>query len=217
MGSFSRQVEPEVLVARAPDCLLAAHRSRIAAANDPSAPSRLFMSVIAKMDYSHHQESSTTVPASAERVFAHIDEHAALSSHMSQPSWKMGGGKFDLTLDEGAGKSTGSRIRLSGNVFGISIRVDEIVTERTPPFRKTWETVGDPKLLVIGRYRMGVEITPQPTGSLLRVFLDYDLPTGTFLEKWAGYLLGEYYARWCTQQMADDTKAHFSIQAAEAR
>jgi hypothetical protein len=72
-------------------------------------------------------------------------------------------------------------------------------------------------LLVIGRYRMGVEITPQQAGSLLRVILDYDLPEHTILEKWAGRLLSEYYARWCTRQMADDTKAPFSMQAAEAR
>jgi hypothetical protein len=128
MRRFGRQVESEVLVARTPDCSLAARRSRIAAANYPNAPLRLFMSVIGKADYSHHRESSATVPASVERVFAHIDEHAALSSHMSHPSWKMGAGEFDLTLDQGAGKSTGSRLRLPGNVFGISIRVDAIVT-----------------------------------------------------------------------------------------
>lgn len=162
------------------------------------------------MDYARHQESRAVIPAPAESVFAHVDDHMTLSSHMTQPSWRMGGGKMEVALDGGAGKKTGSKIGLSGRVLGIPIRLEEIVTERTPPFRKTWETVGDPKLLVIGRYRMGVEITPQKTGSLLRVFIDYEWPGNTLLEQWAGYLLSGYYAKWCTQQMVDDTKKYFS-------
>ena len=98
-------------------------------------------------------------------------------------------------------------------MFGIPLWLEEIVTERMPPLRKTWETVGDPKLLVIGRYRMGMEITPQQAGSLLRVFIDYDLPDNTLLEQWAGYLFGGYYAKWCTQQMVGDTKKYFSASA----
>lgn len=165
------------------------------------------------MDYTHHQESSAVIPAPAENVFAHVDDHRTLSSHMTQPSWRMGGGKMEVTLDGGAGKKAGSKIGLSGRVLGIPIRLEEIVTERTAPFRKTWETVGEPKLLVIGRYRMGVEIMPQQADSVLRVFIDYDLPGGTPLEQWAGYLFGGYYAKWCTQQMVDDTKKHFSASA----
>ena len=39
--------------------------------------------------------------------------------------------------------------------------VEEIVTARQPPLRKVWRTIGVPRLLVIGEYRMGIEITPQ--------------------------------------------------------
>jgi hypothetical protein len=85
----------------------------------------------------------------------------------------------------------------------MELAVEEMVTERTPPHRKVWETIGSPKLFVIGHYRMGFEVTPQGQASRLRVFIDYALPERV-PGRWLGRLFGRYYARWCTQQMVDD-------------
>lgn len=79
-------------------------------------------------------------------------------------------------LDEGRGQKVGSRIRLAGRVLGIQLSVEEMVTERVPPHRKVWKTTSAPKLLVIGHYRMGFELSPQGNGSMLRAFIDYVLP-----------------------------------------
>ena len=117
---------------------------------------------------------------------------------------------MEIELDDGLGQRVGSRIRLSGRVFGIPLSVEELVTERNPPHRKVWETTGRPRLLVIGPYRMGFEITSQESGSLLRVLIDYALPEGA-VEHWLGYVLGRYYARWCTQRMVDDAVRHFML------
>ena len=35
-----------------------------------------------------------------------------------------------------------------------------------------------PRLLVIGAYKMGVQITPVSGASRMRVFIDYELPKG---------------------------------------
>lgn len=153
-------------------------------------------------------ESNGLVQSPADQVFAHIDDHTRLSSHMSEPSWMTGGGRMEAELDEGRGQKVGSRIRLSGRVFGVELLIDEVVTERNPPLRKVWETTGAPKLLVIGHYRMGFELSPQWNGSMLRVFIDYALPERG-LARWLGRLFGRYYARWCTQQMVDDAVKHF--------
>lgn len=59
-------------------------------------------------------ESKGFVRSTVDRVFSHVDDHSRLSSHMSQPSWKMGGGRMQTELDEGRGKKIGSRIRLAG-------------------------------------------------------------------------------------------------------
>ena len=157
----------------------------------------------------HHDETSAFVSASPERVFALIDDHERLSSHMSQSSWRMGGGRMKTMLDELRGQRVGSHIRVSGRVLGLELSLDEVVTERQPPTRKVWETVGSPRPLVIGPYRMGFEVTPRVSGSLLRVFIDYALPS-PWPEHWLGRAFGGYYARWCTQSMVNDSVRQFA-------
>ena len=120
---------------------------------------------------------------------------------------------METEIGAGRGQKVGSRIRLSGRVFGIGLSVEEIVVERNPPRRKVWETTGTPKLLVIGRDRMGFELSPQGKRSMLRVFIEYALPERGFT-RWLGRLFGRYYARWCTQQMVDDAVKHFESRPA---
>jgi hypothetical protein len=146
------------------------------------------------------------VPASAATVFERLDNHARLASHMSTSSWKMGGGKMQLELDEQQGRSVGSHIRLAGRVFGLFLSVDEVVTERTAPVRKVWETSGEPRLLVVAQYRMGFDIAPRASGCQVNVFIDYELP-GKGITRWLGLLLGPAYARWCTQRMLDEASS----------
>ena len=147
--------------------------------------------------------------APRERVFAYVDDPTRVSSHMSKSSRMMGGSRMRIELDDDRGQRVGSRIRLSGRIFGLRLSLEEVVTEHNFPHRKVWETTGTPNLLVIGHYRMGFEIGSRDNGSLLRVFIDYGLPHGV-LTGWLGYLLGPVYARWCTQQMVKDTIKHFA-------
>ena len=156
-----------------------------------------------------HFESKRKVRASADVTFSYLDDHTRLAAHMSQSSWMMAGARMGIELDVAAGRAVGSRIRLSGGVLGIPISVEEVVTERHPPLRKVWQTTGVPKLLVIGHYRMGFEITPHGASSLLRIFIDYALPQAPFA-RWLGRVVGGSYARWCTESMADDAAKHFA-------
>ena len=152
-------------------------------------------------------ESSAIVRSAVDRVFAHLDDYTRLSSHMNTSSWQMGGGRMEVQVDEAGGRQVGSRIRLAGRVLGIALSLEEVVTERDPPHRKVWETVGSPRLLVIGHYRMGFELSPRGNDSMLRVFIEYTLPETT---RWLGRSFGSYYARWCTRQMVDDAVKHFA-------
>lgn len=112
-------------------------------------------------------------------------------------------------FDEGRGQTIGSRIRMSGAAFGLPLHVDEVVTAREAPYRKVWETVGAPRLLVVGSYEMGFEIKPALGGSNLRVWIAYDLAPGLF-GRALGPLLAPRYARWCVGRMASDVVAFFS-------
>lgn len=142
------------------------------------------------------------MPMIPERLFAFADDHARFSSHMSRSSWRMGGGKMEVNVDAGRGQVVGSHIRLSGKVFGIPLSLDEVVSLREPPHRKTWETVGTPRLLVVGPYTMGFEIHPEKGGSRLKVFIDYELPGKS--GRWLGRIFGGAYARWCVRQMLNE-------------
>ena len=157
---------------------------------------------------SRHYETSGLVAATAAQAFDHLDDHTRLSSHMSKPSWKTGGGSMQIEIDQRAGRSVGSRIRLAGRVFGVLLSVEEVVTERDPPFRKTWETIGAPKLLVISNYRLGFTVAAASSGSTVRVFIDYELPERG-LERVLGLMFGTSYAQWCVRQMIRDVTAHF--------
>lgn len=156
----------------------------------------------------HHAESSATVDAPVNSVFAHVDDHRRLSSHMSESSWMMGGGRMEIEVDAANFQRVGSHLRLAGRVFGIYLWVEEAVTERTAPHHKVWETTLPPKLLVIGPYRMGFDITAEGRGARLRVFIDYERPSG--FSRWLSYLFGPLYARWCTQQMVRDATRQFA-------
>jgi hypothetical protein len=162
-----------------------------------------------------HVESSAFIDVSPEDVFAFVDDHSQFSSHMSESSWMMGGGRMSVELDEAKGQAVGSHIRLRGRVFGVPLNLDEVVTRREPPTDKVWETVGAPRLLVIGAYSMGLKITSEAQGSRLRVFIDYQLPEG-WVTYWLGWLFGRFYARWCVGQMLTGVLKQFTQRRAAA-
>ncbi len=155
-----------------------------------------------------HYESRGIVAAAPPVLFALLDQHDRLSGHMRDSSWMMAGGRMHIETDERAGRVVGSKIRLSGRVLGLSLFVEEIVTEHEAPYRKAWETVGDVRLLVIGAYRMGFKIAPDGAQSELSVFIDYALPSRG-PSRWLGRAFGAWYARWCTRRMVADAVRAF--------
>ena len=159
------------------------------------------------MAHTHHQAANVVVNAAAEAVFDHLDDQSRLGGHMEKPSAMMMGGRMAYEFDAGKGRAVGSMIKMRGSLLGLNLFVTEVVTERTPPVRKIWETQGRPHLLVIDSYRMGFEITPMSERCRLHIFIDYTLPA-TWLGRLFGAIFAPLYARWCVSRMAKDaTKA----------
>jgi len=160
--------------------------------------------------YPLHHRSEVDVDASANELFAHLDDHRRLASHMEKPSLMMAGATMRVAADALRGQAVGSLIRVSGRVLGMDLAVEEVVTERSEPWRKTWETRGEPRLLVIGAYRMGFTIASREARSHLVVFIDYQLPQRGFARV-LGLLFGRAYAAWCTRRMTKDAAGATAI------
>lgn len=157
---------------------------------------------------SRHRECEAFVVADASTLFAYLDDHRRMSGHMSKRSWMMAGSSMTIEVDDREGRAVGSHITLKGAVLGIPLFVDEVVSRYSPGEAKTWETVGAPRLLVIGSYRMGFFVEPQGQGSLLRVSIDYE-PPKHWLGRIACTLFGPLYANWCVKTMVRDAVAAF--------
>lgn len=158
--------------------------------------------------YAHTDEATAEVLTSPSELFGHLDDYARLGAHMEKPSMMMMGGRMLYEFDDAKGRAVGSVVKVAGTLLGIRLSIEEVVTERDPPRRKVWETRGQPRILIIGPYRMGFEITPSGDRSKLRVFIGYDDPA-SLIGRLLGRVLAPRYARWCVERMADDAKRHF--------
>ena len=156
--------------------------------------------------YPLHHRSEAAVDADARSLFALLDDHRRLAGHMEKPSLMMAGATMQIETDALLGQAVGSLIRITGRMLGLNLMVEEVVTERVPPLRKTWETRGEPRLLVIGSYRMGFTISPAGDRSRLLVFIDYQLPPRGFARGLA-LLFSRPYAAWCTRRIVNDAVA----------
>ncbi|QKO20898.1 SRPBCC family protein [Rhodoferax sp. BAB1] len=155
-----------------------------------------------------HAEAVALIHAAPEQIFARLDDQRRLAAHMTKASWMTLGSKFNFELDQFQGHRVGSVIRMNGRVAGIELGLDEIVNGYEPPLRKAWATLGEPRLLVIGAYRMGFNLAAEGQGARLQVWIDYQLPSRAAL-RWLGWLLGPVYASWCVREMVEDARRGF--------
>ena len=158
--------------------------------------------------YERQYSQAVLLHASPIEVFEFVDDFAKLSSHMATSSMMMMGSSMQMSLDEARGQAVGSRVRMTGRMMGLELFLEEIVRMREPPRRKEWETVGTPRLLVIGGYRLGFEIASAGKNAELRVFIGYNLPSSP-APRLLGHFFGAVYARWCVRQMVDGARAVF--------
>lgn len=156
-----------------------------------------------------HEEAVVQVAVRPEVVFRLLDDHQRLAAHMGKPSLMMAGASMHIDTDERKGQALGSVITLKGRVLGLDLSVEEHVTDYAPPWRKTWETIGSPRLLVMGPYRMGFVLVADAANTLLTVWIDYDRPAGCW-KALPARLLGRIYAQWCVRRMAADAVHAFS-------
>ena len=106
-----------------------------------------------------HAEYTALIHAPICAAFTFLDDPLALSSHMGKSSMMMLGSSMATEVDAGGGQVLNSKISMHGRMLGIPLSLEEVITERQEPYKKLWETIGTPWLLVIEHYRMGFELT----------------------------------------------------------
>lgn len=111
------------------------------------------------MSFAFHFESSGRVDAVPPLLFEHLDDPRRLAAHMETGSAAMAGASMSIDTDEQQGRAVGSLIRMHGRMLGMPLFLEERVTQRQPPQLKSWETCGEPRLLVIAATAWGFAST----------------------------------------------------------
>ncbi len=147
------------------------------------------------------------IRASAETVFAHVDDIRNLGWHMaSRSSMAMLGSRLRLEILSDQPSGLGATYRYTGTMIGLSIDFSESVTKYLPPHEKVWRTLGKPRLLIIASYEMRVAVERlSPSSSRLTISIVYELPRSGFW-RIVGLLLARRYSRWCLRRMLQDAR-----------
>jgi hypothetical protein len=102
-------------------------------------------------------------------------------------------------------------LRRGGQLPGLPLRVDEIIDTYEPGRKKSWRSVGVPRLLVLGRYRMGFEVCPRADETDVLVYVEWDPLPG-----WRGALLrgaARRYAAWFVDSAVRGAQGAFTLPA----
>jgi hypothetical protein len=153
-----------------------------------------------------HLAEVVFIGAAPHAVFAYLDDFQNLGGHMSQRSMAMMGSRLRLERVSEHATGVGARYRWHGRILGLPVDLTEVVTEWRLDQRKSWQTVGAPRLIVMAGYRMGFSVVPGDGGSLLTIEIEYDIPRSP-IGRLLSWLLGDAYARWCLRRMGRDAKA----------
>ncbi|MFZ5552854.1 MAG: SRPBCC family protein [Bacteroidota bacterium] len=149
---------------------------------------------------------TTIINASPEKAFAFMDNIENTGMHMTKKNTAMMGSRLTIEWLSENKTGLGTKYRWTGKVAGMNMDFTVEVTKWENGKEKIWETVGEPKLIVLSWYRMFLTLEPDENGNTIALLgIDYRRPKGGVL----GFFLAKRYAAWCVNSMLNDTKKHF--------
>lgn len=150
-------------------------------------------------------EKTVIMNAKPDEVFAFMDDINNTGMHMTKSNAQMMGSKLNLEWLTEHKTGLHTRYRWIGKVMGMKMKFTVIVTQWDNGKSKTWETIGDAKMIVISWYRMYLELKPNEDGTTsAKLGILY-----TKSKNLPGFLLGRWYSKWCVKSMLGDTRKHF--------
>lgn len=146
-----------------------------------------------------------TYSASPEQVFKAIDDLGVTGMHMTQSSMMMMGSKLNLEFLTANHTGFGSKYRWTGKMVGMKMDFTVEVTQWIDGKEKTWETLGDPKLIILSWYKMHLRVFPVSTGVKAELSITYERPKSLFY-KMLSFLSADWYCKWCLKKMLGDAR-----------
>ena len=144
------------------------------------------------------------IQASPEKVFESLDDLGVTGMHMTQSSAMMMGSKLHLHYLTDNHKGLGSKYRWTGKMIGMHMDFTVEVTKWIKPVEKSWETIGESKMIIYSWYRMNLLLTNQKERTLVELSITYKKPNGWFA-RIVSFLFADWYCRWCLRKMLNDT------------
>ena len=150
-------------------------------------------------------ERTMIINAKPEEVFAFMDDINNTGRHMTESNAQMAGSKLKLEWLTDYKTGLNTKYKWTGKVMGMKMKFTVIVSQWDSGKSKTWETIGDAKMIVISWYRMYLELKPNDDGTTTaKLGILY-----TKSKNIPGFLLGKRYSIWCVNSMLNDTNKHF--------
>jgi len=142
---------------------------------------------------------------STQKVFKYFDDLGITGMHMTKSSTMMMGSKLHLEYLTENHTGLGSKYRWTGAMMGMQMDFTVEVTKWIDGAEKTWETIGEAKMIIYSWYRMQLLVKPVNTGSEALLSIAYEKPKGWFA-KIISLLFADWYCNWCLKNMLNDTK-----------
>ena len=147
--------------------------------------------------------------APAKLVFDCIDDLGVTGMHMTESSMPMMGGKMNLEFLTPWKTGLNTKYRWTGKVLWMNLDFTVLVIKWVNGHEKTWETIGNPKLIIYSWFQMHLKVDQNHDGSIACLSISYEKPKG-FFNKLVCFLLGQWYSNWCLRNMLNDTGKRLS-------
>lgn len=148
--------------------------------------------------------------ASPEEVFDCLDDLGVTGMHMTESSMPMMGGKMTLEFLTNHKTGLNTKYKWTGRVLFSTLDFTVLVTKWIKGKEKTWETIGNPRMIIYSWFRMHLSVDRTNNGSTAYLSISYEKPKGLF-NKIICFFLGDWYSKWCLRNMMDDTEKRLSM------
>lgn len=116
------------------------------------------------------------IQSAPEKVFETLDNLGVTGMHMTKSSAMMMGSKLNLEYLTANHTGLGSTYRWTGKMMGMKMDFTVEVTKWVNGTEKTWETIGEARMIIYSWYRMHLLVRPKGNTTEAELSITYERP-----------------------------------------